>query len=130
MPIYTFYNEKTDEYRDFLQGMNDTHQYIDETGYKWQRIWHKPQACIDSKFSPWDQTKFVEKTGKMRGTIGNLQDYSRELSEKRAKDHGGRDPISEKSKARWSKERGGRPWRDYKEKSVTFDIVKKQATVS
>ena len=110
MPIYTFYNEKTNEYKDLFQAMNDIHEYIDETGYKWQRIWHKPQACIDSKFSPWNQSKFVEKTAKP-GKMKDIYDRSRELSERRKQESGdGIDPISVKAREKYSAERHGKKY--------------------
>ena len=49
---------------------------------------------------------FVEKTRNKSGTIGDLWDMSKELSEKRKKKHG-KDPILQKYYKNYSKERNG-----------------------
>jgi hypothetical protein len=54
------------------------------------------QAASNTDISPFDNKAFVEKTGRMKGTWGNLESYSAEMSEKRAKLAGGLDPVKEK----------------------------------
>jgi hypothetical protein len=56
-----------------------------------------PTTSSDSqKVDCFSQKQFTEKTGKMKGNWGELSDYSAEMSEKRAQQAGGLDPIKEK----------------------------------
>ena len=43
----------------------------------------------------------------MKGSVGDLMDQSREMSEKRAAMSGGIDPVKSKSMDEWSQKRGG-----------------------
>ena len=49
----------------------------------------------------------INKTGKMTGTMGDVQDFSREMSEKRASMNGGVDPVKQQYYKNYSKERKG-----------------------
>jgi hypothetical protein len=100
MPIYSYIDDNG-EVHDVVQGMNDVHEYYHE-GKKLRRIYYSPNASIDTNVS--SENSFIEKTGKMRGTIGDIQDYSRELSEKRG---GFNDPIKQKYYKDYSKKRKG-----------------------
>ncbi len=106
MPLYTFLNELTGEYKDILMSMQDSHEYTDDTGYKWTRIFYSPQASIDTKFDPWDSKDFVNKSRNKAGTLGQIMDTSAELSQKRA-DTEGVDPLKEKKYSDY-KERVGK----------------------
>jgi len=88
MPIYIFKNPKTEEYKEIVQTMNEEHIYIDEFGLEWNRVFTIPHASIDTKEDAWNHNQFVEKTGKMKGTVGDVLDYSAELSSKRAESNG------------------------------------------
>lgn len=111
--LYLYQHPSTEEIREVWQNMNDVHELIVD-GIKWNRLWTKPQAMIDSKFSPWDKSKFVEKTSRP-GKMSDLYDRSAELSEKRKQESGlGFDPLSKAAKEKWSKERGGKKWIDPK----------------
>ncbi len=109
MPLYTFINPHTEEEIDVVQSMKEPHIYIDENGLEWNRKWMAPNAAIDSEIDPFDKEAFNRKidnnTGK--GTIGDLWDQSRELSDKR-KEKLGYDPIKDKHVESWSKDRRGR----------------------
>ena len=98
MPLYTYHNLDTDEYRDVFQGMNDKHEYFGDSGEEknWVRVFHVPNASVDSEVDPFKANDFVKKTASKKGTVGDLLDASRELSEKRASAAGGVDPVKEK----------------------------------
>ncbi len=110
MPEYTFYRESTGEQRGVFQAMNDPHVYHGKNNDEndWIRVFHVPATSIDSKIDPSRPQDFVEKTGKKRGTIGNLLDVSQELSEKRAEIHGGVDPVKQKFFEDYAKNRKGK----------------------
>lgn len=115
MPLYSFSNpQNPNETIDIFMSMNDKHEYIKD-GIKWNRIFYKPQAAIDTKINPLDCKDFMNKTREKHGTLGNIQDLSAELSQKREKIIG-KDPIKEKYYENWQKKR----------KRVHPDIKKKQ----
>ena len=95
MPQYTYINDETGESIDIFQGMNDKHQYVDDSGFEWRRVFHKPNASIDSisNTNPFDTRAYVEKTGKMNGSMGDLWSISEEASRRRSEKTGGEDPI-------------------------------------
>lgn len=109
MPIYTYYNTATEEFRDIFQNMKDKHEYFGESGEEdtWVRVFYAPNASIDSKIDPFNPNDFVAKTASKKGSIGDLLDASKELSEKRASSSGGRDPIKEKYFKEYSEKRKG-----------------------
>lgn len=112
MPLYTYENEETGETIDVVQSMDSEHKYFQD-GKEWKRVFSIPAAVMDSKISPWDQKKFVEKTGNAKGTYGDLISRSAEMSEKRAKESpNGIDPIKQKSIEQYSKDRRGRKFVD------------------
>lgn len=106
MPLYSFKNEETGEIVEILQGMNDEHVF-ERDGIRWNRVWHNPQISFDTKIDPNSHRQFMDKTSK-KGTYGDLMDRAAELSERRAVQNGGIDPLKQKSEEQYSKERGGR----------------------
>lgn len=107
MPIYRFQNPNTQEIKDLIQKMDEVHEYIDSDGLKWDRIFFSPLASVDSEIDPFSAKDFASKTGKKRGTVGDLYDQAKEASLKReAKD--GKDFVKEKYEQEYSKKRGGR----------------------
>jgi hypothetical protein len=106
MPNYLFKNPNTGAIVQVFQFMNEEHVYF-ENGIQYERIYTVPNASIDSEINPNSSTQFVEKTGKMKGTLGEIWDYSQELSQKRAKEHGGEDPLRKKAEEKYSKKRKG-----------------------
>ncbi|MBL69603.1 MAG: hypothetical protein CMO74_14375 [Verrucomicrobiales bacterium] len=105
MPLYTFEHPETGEHQDVLFGMNDDKSYVDSEGTSWIRVWHSPQATVDANIDPFSSSQYLEKTN-TRGTMGDLQERSRELSEKRASKLG-YDPIKKKYFEEYSKKRNG-----------------------
>ena len=107
MPTYIYKHPKKEEYIEIIQSMNDEHVYFDDDGVEWKRQWTNPQLNTESSIDPFDSKAFVERTGNMKGTYGDLQNYSKELSEQRKNIHGGIDPVEQKHFKKYSKERNG-----------------------
>lgn len=96
MPQYLFENDDTGEVREVFYGMNDVKNYKGKSGKeKWTRIYISPQACTDTAGNPFSATHYMEKTKNMK-TMGQLFDYSAELSRRRKQITGGEDPIVQK----------------------------------
>ena len=106
MPLYTYEHPETEETIDVIQGMNDEHKYIDEDGVKWKRVFYSPEASIDSSIDPFSAQSFRDKTDSTKGTMGDIMDKSKELSQKR-KDKLGYDPVQQKYFQNYSKKRRG-----------------------
>lgn len=107
MPLYIFEHPKTKEVVELFFGMNDTKEYIDGSGVKWNRLYSSPQLSTESSFDPWNNNDFVNKTANMKGSVGDLLNKSAELSEKRAESNGGVDPLKQDYFKKYSKERKG-----------------------
>lgn len=108
MPYYEFLNEKTGETKNIFFNMNDKKEYIDNDGYQWIRQFISPNASINSKIDPFDHKKSLEKLKETRGTIGDMQDFSKEQSLKRADKLGHQDPVRQKFYDKYAAERGGK----------------------
>ena len=106
MPIYIYKNPDTEECIEIIQTMSEEHIYVDEFGLEWKRVFTVPHASIDTKNDAWSHNDFVEKTGKMKGTVGDVLDYSAELSERRAQSDGKEDPVKRKAFDDYKKQTG------------------------
>jgi len=100
-PTYYFELESDDSiHTDIYYSFKDAPRIgaiIDHEGQKWRRMPTMPQANSDSQaIDAFCQRQFTEKTGKMKGNWGQLNDFSAEMSEKRAQQAGGLDPVKEK----------------------------------
>ena len=129
--IYLFHNKETDEYREVEMKMKDYTPYLGENNDEdfWERVYEIPQISMGNSTSktvdPYSQNEFVERTGKMKGNVGNMLDYSKELSEKRAADHGGVDPVKKKYFKNYEKKTGKKHLADrkpYESKNVKIDF--------
>ena len=127
---YLFHNKKTDDYREIEMSMKDYAPYLGENSDEdcWERIYETPQISMGHSTSktvdPYNQNEFVERTGKMKGNFGNMMDYSKELSEKRAADHGGVDPVKQKHFRDYERKTGKKHLADkksYESKNVKID---------
>jgi hypothetical protein len=107
MPNYIFSHPETGEIIEVFQKMNDEHLYVDKNGVKWNRIFTKPQASIDTSWNPYSESDWLDKTKQKKGNIGNILDKARELSSQREKEKG-IDEKKEKYKRDWSKKRRGK----------------------
>ena len=103
MGLYIYSNPSNpDEIVEIVQSIHDKHEFI-KNGIKWDRNYTVPTAAVDSKIDPMNSRDFADKTGKKRGTVGDLWNASAEASEKREKIMG-RDEVKisyeKKEKAR------------------------------
>tara|TARA_R100000008_G_C3583597_1_gene170425 strand:+ start:331 stop:672 length:342 start_codon:yes stop_codon:yes gene_type:complete len=102
MPEYIYKNPETGEEVTVWQSIHEEHTYeID--GIEYNRVYTIPNASIDTKIDPNSPKEFREKA---KGTIGELWDQSKELSEKREKQQG-EDPVKKKFFSDYAKERKG-----------------------
>lgn len=108
MPEYYFKHPKKNKYISIIMGMNDTHEYTDEKGVKWDREWTVPQAAINTHFDPYSEKDFVKNTDNKKDSMGALWDRAKEASLKREQ-RNGIDPIKEKFMAAEKKRRKGKP---------------------
>lgn len=121
MPLYSYCNpENENEIVSIVQGMNDEHIYSVD-GVKWNRIYYVPQAAVVTKLDPFNKNQFIEKTGNSKGSMGDLLDRSKELSQERERIMG-IDPLKEKAKKDWSAERKGKRHPSEIEKSKKVEI--------
>ena len=125
MPIYVYKHPEHEEYREVFQGMNDEHIYS-EDGVEWDRVFLSPNASIDSSVDPFSKQQFIDSTYNKKGSLGDVMDYSAELSAKRAEKSGGKDPVKEKFYDDYAKKRNGaehpnRKSRTYESKNVKVD---------
>lgn len=123
MPIYIYQNPKTKKTKEIIQTMNEPHEYS-ENGVKWQRVFTVPQASFVTKIDPFSSKQYVDKTGNMKGTYGDLLDLSAELSEKRAEKFG-EDPIKRQHFNEYEKKTGKKHLADrptkYEDSMVSID---------
>lgn len=95
MPIYVYQNPETDELIEVIQGMNEKHVYFDNNGLEWKRVFLSSQLNTQGTIDHWSSNDFINKTANTKGSYGDLMDRSAELSEKRANDNGGIDPVKQ-----------------------------------
>jgi hypothetical protein len=105
-PIYTYKHPDREEYIDIIQAMMEEHVYVDKGGVKWEREYAAPNAQVKDTIDPFNKNQFLQKTADSKGTMGDMLDRSRELSEKR-KEVLGKDPVQEKFFDNYAKERRG-----------------------
>ena len=107
MPIYQFIHPETKEVVDVVQSMKDDHIYVDASGTEWERVWSVPQASIDTQVDHNDKNAWMRKMENKRLTVGEMEAQGEQLSQKRAKENGGEDPLRRKY-FDWSKTRKGK----------------------
>lgn len=100
-PTYYFELESDDSiHTDIYYSFKDAPKIgsiVEHEGKRWRRMPTIPCAASDTQtVDPFSSKAFVEKTGRMKGTWGDLETASAEMSEKRAKLAGGLDPVKEK----------------------------------
>jgi len=125
MPTYVYKHPDKEEYVEVVQSMNEDHVYFDENKLEWKRVFINPQLNVESNIDPFSNTDFIEKTGKMNGTYGDMMDLSKELSEKRKAANGGVDPVKQDYYKQYSSERkGAKHPNQLKEQGYESDNVK------
>jgi len=96
MPVYIYKHPENEKHIEVFQTMMEDHVYVDSDGLEWKRVFTIPNASIDSQIDANSSKEFIEKTANKKGTVGEMMDYSKELSQVRAEKNGGVDPIKEK----------------------------------
>lgn len=86
--------------------MNDTHEFQDSDGVKYDREFTKPNAAFDTVIDPFSEKDFSRKTHK-KVTIGDMWDDSAEMSEKRIQKCG-YDPVKKKAIEKYAKKCHGK----------------------
>ena len=104
MGLYIYQNPISNEIKEIFQTMSEKHEYY-ENGIKWDRVWTKPNSSIDSIIDPFDHKKGIEKIGKTKGTIGDMQSFSGEQS-KRREEKLGSDPLKKEVYRKYKETRG------------------------
>jgi len=108
MPEYLYENPKTKKVVSIIQSIHDKHEYTDNNGLKWNRVFTAPELNTEGTLkADCSDKQFSEFTGKKKGNLGDLFDRSKELSEKREKIYG-KDPVKRKYFKDWSKKRKGK----------------------
>lgn len=102
MPLYTFQHPDTEETVEVVQGMKEDHFYVDEHGVEWERVFHAPNAAIDSSCDPFSKDDFMRHTAKKGMTAGDMMDLSKNLSKKRENARG-LDPVKQKAVTNYEK---------------------------
>ena len=123
MPIYIYKHPTEEEYEEVVQSMNDPHTYSKD-GVEWERVFFAPNMAISASDDPFSANNYVEKPANMKGTVGDLLDYSAELSERRAEANGGVDPVKQKYFRNYEKKTGKKHLADkksYESKNVRID---------
>ena len=116
MPNYIYQHPETKEYIEVFQSMKEDHVYFDEDGIEWSRVLMAPQLNTEAPIDAWNKGDFMNKTANSKGSYGDLLDRSKELSDKRASEHGGVDPVKQKYFDNYAKKRGGQ--RHFNEKRI------------
>lgn len=109
MAQYLYEHVESGEIVEITQSMKDEHVYSGVDGTEvgqWRRVFTVPLASIDTKLDPRDKNAFVRRTEKY-SKVGDFQNLSKELSEKRtAKD--GVDSVKQTWLKNYSKDRLGK----------------------
>lgn len=106
MGVYIYQNPKTGETVEIFQSINDKHEYVNENGVKYDRVFTIPHAAIDSQIDPFSSKDFARKTRDKSMSMGDLWDASETASKKRERVNG-KDPLKENHFKNYSKLRKG-----------------------
>ena len=125
MPQYIYKHPTEEKYVEVVQHMLDKHEFFDTDGLEWKRVFTVPQAIVSagSEVDPFDTRKHVEKTGNMKGSMGDLFDFAKEMSERRAHKLGHEDPVKRKFLDDYAKKTGTKHLDDLPKKIETKDAV-------
>jgi len=103
--IYSYRHPSTGEVKDVAQGVSEEHRYVDEDGLQWERVFSTLTPIIAA--NPNSLKDFVEKTNK-KSTVGEVWDRAQDLSNRRAQQNGGIDPVKAKYYKDYAAKRGGK----------------------
>ena len=108
MPVYTCQHPKTEELVEVVQRMKEAHEYTDDNGVQWKRVFTVPQANADVNIDPYSAQAFNDKNRLSNVSYGDLQRQSEDASRQRADKNSGFDPIKKKYFKDWSSTRAGK----------------------
>lgn len=108
MPQYSYANPKTGKVVEVIQRMSEVHEYIDDKGVKWNRVYSIPQGVVKDK-SPTNAKEFSSYVGRRKGNMADVYDMSKELSQSRiAQSLDGKDPVKKEYYKNYSATRRGK----------------------
>lgn len=84
-----------------------------------KRVFTAPNVGIDTNINPNDLNALTAKTGKMRGTLGDLYNLAKEASDKRGGDN---DPIKKKALENYAKQRNGKQYKAPRKKHESINV--------
>lgn len=96
MPLYSYRNPKTGAIIEELQPMDAPHEYTDEKGIEYERVFSLPNLSKDNDLDAFNEKDFARKTRDKNYNLGEMWDLSKKLSEKR-KSKAGKDEVKEKN---------------------------------
>ena len=102
MPFYEYQHPETGKTIEVMQSMKENHIFIDSEGVEWSRVFHAPNAAIDTEMDPYSQSDWNKRTKKPGMTYGEMMDLSKEMSVKRESKEG-IDPIKNKTVKKYEK---------------------------
>jgi len=94
MPIYRYKHPKSGKVVEIIQKMTDRHEYCDENGTQYERVFENPNLSKDTIINPFSKNDFINKAHDKKMNVGEMWDLSKDLSNKR-KQIDGKDKIKQ-----------------------------------
>ena len=110
MPTYIYQHPDSGEVIEINQRISDRHEYTDDSGVSWNRVFTVPHTRVPNmtRVEANSEEDFIRRTRESGGTMGDLFDLSKELSNKRkAQSNDGKDHVEQKFFKDYSKKRKG-----------------------
>ena len=107
MPFYIFQHPQTKETIEVQQRMKEDHVYVDKSGVEWKRGVTNPNAAIHTRPDVYSTAQMARSVDNKKETYGELQDRSKEASEKRISQNG-YDPLKQQWFDDYAKKRKGK----------------------
>ena len=110
MPTYIYQHPDSGEVIEINQRISDRHEYTDDSGVSWNRVFTVPHTRVPNmtRANANSEEDFIRRTRESGGTMGDLFDLSKELSNKRkSQSKDGKDPVEQKFFKDYSKKRKG-----------------------
>ena len=107
MPFYIFQHPESNEVIEVQQRMKDKHVYVGSDGVEWKRVFTNPNAAIDTRPDVYSTAQMARSVDNNKETYGELQDRSKEASEKRISQNG-YDPLKQQWFDDYAKKRKGK----------------------
>lgn len=110
MPTYIYQHPETNEVIEVSQKISEAHEYTDNQGVQWNRVFTVPHASVPNmtRIEAGSEHDFMRRTDGFDGTMGDLMDLSKDLSNKRIEERGdGTDNVKQQFFKDYSKKRNG-----------------------